>query len=91
MGKIIEERTGLRMKKAAHDKYFCTDCFKSGKGNPCGVQGHNIMLVSHKLWFPSPKASKTRWKQFFKAIGRCYPFHCDDELKNKILSKVPLE
>lgn len=92
MGKILEEATGLRQKKQGNSKYFCTDCFKSGKGNnPCGVPGHNILYVSHKIWFPSPKASKTRWKKFFEAIGRWYPFHSNDGLKEKILSKVPLK
>lgn len=91
MGKIIEESTGLRQKSSAHWKYFCTDCFKSGKGNPCGIPGHNIVSVTHRIWFPSPKASKMRWKKFLQAVGGYHPFRTMDGLKEKILSKVPLK
>ena len=53
------------MKKQAHFKWLCCHCLKSGKGRDgtCGTQGHKIVSVSHKLYFPKKTASKTRWKK----------------------------
>lgn len=68
MGNRTKMIKGILRKKSAHEKYLCFTCLKSGKGNPCGVEGHLYKSVSHKIHFPSSKASKTRWKEFIKAV-----------------------
>ena len=68
MGRRSRIINGMLRKKPAHEKYFCFTCLKSGKGNPCGVQGHLYKSVSHKIHFPSYNASRTRWKEFIKAV-----------------------
>lgn len=69
-------------KKQAHEKYFCCTCLKSGKGDgTCGKQDHHLVRVSHKIHFPSPKKSKTRWKEFIKKadLYKWHPFCCKSE------------
>lgn len=76
-------------KKPAHNKFFCLDCLKSGKGNPCGIQGHKIVLVSHKIHFPPVTASKLRWKEFISVVGlfRWGPFR-EIERSSKLLKTL---
>ena len=51
--------------KQAHSKWLCCTCLRTGKGlGGCRREGHYTTIVSHKLHFPSPKRSKTRWKEF---------------------------
>lgn len=60
-------------KKTAHWKWFCPNCLVSGKARTksecatCKYPG--VVEISHKLHLPSPKASKTRWKEFFTATN----------------------
>jgi hypothetical protein len=84
MGRRTKIINGMIRKQKCHWKFLCLDCLKSGKGNPCGVQGHRYRMVSHKIHFPSPSASKTRWKEFLKAVN----LYIGDEEDLKIFNET---
>jgi len=60
----------IRKSSRQEGKWLCPYCLKSGKQpGTCGVTGHKVISVYHKVRLPSYKASKKKWVDTFEAVG----------------------
>lgn len=75
------------------DKKLCGICLTSGKGSSwsCGVQGHPLMSVSHKIRFPAKDASKSQWIKILSVSPFDNPYHTSQPGYQSLLKTLGLK